>query len=62
VKKGEREPLDKVDAVIVRGQGVRALHQHELFKLNGSKDEEDVGLLITFIGDESDKLGLAVDW
>ena len=62
VRKGELKPLGGVNAVVVRGQVMPVLHLHELLKLNGSSDEEeDLELLVTFIGDEERKLGLAVD-
>lgn len=61
IRKGEMKPLGGINAVVVRGQVLPVLHLHELLKLKGSTDEEDIELLVTFIGDEEKKLCLAVD-
>jgi two-component system chemotaxis sensor kinase CheA len=61
IRKGEMKPLGGINAVVVRGQVMPVLHLHELLKLKGSTDEEDIELLVTFIGDEEKKLCLAVD-
>jgi two-component system chemotaxis sensor kinase CheA len=61
VRKGEMKPLGGINAVVVRGQVMPVLHLHELLKLKSCSDDDDLELLVTFIGDEERKLGLAVD-
>ena len=59
-KKSDVKSLGKTDAILVRDRVIPVVHLHKMLGLQGS-DEEDLELLITYLGDESTKLGLVVD-
>ena len=59
-KKSDVRSLGKTDAIIVRDRVIPVVHLHKLLGIEG-EDEENLELLITYLGDESTKLGLAVD-
>jgi two-component system chemotaxis sensor kinase CheA len=59
-RKSDVRSLGKTDAIIVRDRVIPVVHLHKLLGIPG-QDEENLELLITFLGDENTKLGLAVD-
>jgi len=59
-RKSEVKSLGKTDAIVVRNRVIPVVHLHELLGIDG-EDEETMELLITYLGDENTKLGLAVD-
>ena len=59
-RKNDVKHLGKTDAIIVRDHVIPVVHLHKLLGINGA-DEEDLELLITYLGDENNKLGLVVD-
>ncbi len=59
-RKADVKSLGKTDAILVRDRVVPVIHLHKLLGLKGL-DEEDLELLITYLGDEETKLGLVVD-
>ncbi len=59
-KKSDVKSLGKTDAIIVRDRVIPVVHLHKLLGIEG-EDEENLELLITYLGDENTKLGLAVD-
>jgi two-component system chemotaxis sensor kinase CheA len=59
-KKSDIKSLGRTDAILVRDRVIPVVHLHKVLGLQGS-DEEDLELLITYLGDESTKLGLVVD-
>jgi two-component system chemotaxis sensor kinase CheA len=59
-KKSDVKSLGKTDAIVVRDRVIPVVHLHKLLGIPG-EDEENLELLITYLGDESTKLGLAVD-
>lgn len=59
-KKSDVKSLGKTDAILVRDRVIPVVHLHKMLGLEGS-DEEDLELLITYLGDENTKLGLVVD-
>ena len=59
-KKSDVKSLGKTDAIIVRDCVIPVVHLHKLLGIEG-EDEENLELLITYLGDETTKLGLVVD-
>ncbi len=59
-KKSDVHSLGKTDAIVVRDRVIPVVHLHRLLGLEGD-EEENIELLITYLGDENTKLGLAVD-
>ncbi|MEM2099242.1 MAG: chemotaxis protein CheA [Candidatus Bathyarchaeia archaeon] len=59
-KKSEIRSLGKTDAIVVRDHVIPVVHLHKLLRLPGA-NEEDLELLIIYLGGEEEKLGLAVD-
>ncbi len=59
-KQSDIKSLGKTDAIVVRDHVIPVVHLHELLGLSGN-GEESLELLITYLGDESTKLGLVVD-
>lgn len=59
-RKNEITSLGKTDAIVVRNHVIPVLHLHKMLGLDGG-DEEDLELLITYLGDEENKLGVVVD-
>ncbi len=59
-RKSEIQSLGKTDAIIVRNHVIPVLHLHRMLELEG-EDEEDLELLITYLGDEENRLGVVVD-
>jgi two-component system chemotaxis sensor kinase CheA len=59
-KQSDIKSLGKTDAIVVRDHVNPVVHLHELLGLSGN-GEESLELLITYLGDESTKLGLVVD-
>lgn len=59
-RKSEVKSLGKTDAIVVRDRVIPVVHLHKLLNIEG-KDEEDLELLITYLGDENTKVGLVVD-
>jgi len=60
VKKADVQKLGKTDAIVVRDHVIPMLHLHQMLNLQGS-DEEELELLIIYLGDENSKMALAVD-
>jgi two-component system chemotaxis sensor kinase CheA len=60
VKKADVKSLGKTNAIIVRDHVIPMVHLHQLLNLPDS-NEDDLELLITFLGDENTKMGLVVD-
>jgi two-component system chemotaxis sensor kinase CheA len=60
VKKAEVQRLGKTNAIIVRNRVIPMAHLHQMMNLPGS-DEEDMEVLIIYLGDENTKMALAVD-
>ncbi len=59
-RKSDVKSLGQTDAIIVRDRVIPVVHLHKMLGIPG-KDEEDLELLITYLGDENSKLGLVVD-
>lgn len=59
-RKSEVRSLGKTDAILVRDRVIPVVHLHKLLGIEG-EDEEDLELLITYLGDENTKVGLVVD-
>jgi two-component system chemotaxis sensor kinase CheA len=59
-RKSQVQSLGKTDAIVVRNHVIPVVHLHEMLELDGP-DEEDLELLITYLGDENSKLGVVVD-
>ncbi|NLE06728.1 MAG: chemotaxis protein CheA, partial [Crenarchaeota archaeon] len=59
-RKSDVKSLGNTDAILVRNRVIPVVHLHKLLGIDG-EDEEDLELLITYLGDENTKLGLAVD-
>jgi two-component system chemotaxis sensor kinase CheA len=59
-RKSDVKTLGKTDAIIVRNHVIPVVHLHKMLNLEGG-DEEDLELLITYLGDEENKLGVVVD-
>jgi two-component system, chemotaxis family, sensor kinase CheA len=59
-RKSQIRSLGKADAIIVRNRVIPVVHLHKMLDLEG-QDEEDLELLITYLGDEDTKLGVVVD-
>lgn len=59
-RKSDIQSLGKTNAIIVRDQVIPVLHLHRMLGLEGG-DEEDLELLITYLGDEENKLGVIVN-
>ena len=59
-RKSEIKSLGKTDAIVVRDRVIPVVHLHKLLGIEG-EDEEDLELLITYLGDENTKVGLVVD-
>jgi two-component system chemotaxis sensor kinase CheA len=59
-RKSEIKSLGKTDAIVVRNHVIPVVHLHKILNLEGD-DEEDLELLITYLGDEENKLGVVVD-
>ena len=59
-RKSEVRSLGKTDAIVVRDRVIPVVHLHKLLGIEG-EDEEDLELLITYLGDENTKVGLVVD-
>ncbi|MGD6805443.1 MAG: chemotaxis protein CheW [Candidatus Bathyarchaeia archaeon] len=60
VKKAEVQKLGKTDAILVRNHVIPMVHLHQMLNLNGS-DEDELEVLIIYLGDENTKMALAVD-
>ncbi|MCW4003127.1 MAG: chemotaxis protein CheA [Candidatus Bathyarchaeota archaeon] len=60
VKNADVRSLGKSKAILVRDHVIPMVHLHELLGLPGS-NEEELELLITYLGDENTKMGLVVD-
>ncbi len=60
VKKSDVKSLGKTNAILVRDRVIPMVHLHQLLSLPGS-NEDELELLITFLGDENTKMGLVVD-
>jgi two-component system chemotaxis sensor kinase CheA len=59
-RKSQVKSLGKTDAILVRNHVIPVVHLHKMLGLDGP-DEEDLELLITYLGDETTKLGVVVD-
>jgi two-component system chemotaxis sensor kinase CheA len=59
-RRNDVKSLGQTDAILVRDRVIPVMHLHKMLGFNGA-DEEDLELLITYLGDESSKLGLVVD-
>ncbi len=59
-RKSQIRSLGKADAILVRNRVIPVVHLHKMLDLDG-QDEEDLELLITYLGDEETKLGVVVD-
>lgn len=59
-RKSQIKSLGHADAIIVRKHVIPVVHLHKMLGLDGP-DEEDLELLITYLGDEDTKLGVVVD-
>ncbi len=59
-RKNQVQSLGKTDAIVVRNHVIPVVHLHKMLGLDGP-DEEDLELLITYLGDEDSKLGVVVD-
>jgi two-component system chemotaxis sensor kinase CheA len=60
VDKGEAKSLGKTKAIVVRNHVIPMVHLHELLKLPDS-NEDELELLIIYLGDENTKIGIVVD-
>ena len=60
VKKSEVQKLGKTEAIVVRDRVIPMVHLHRLLNLPES-DEEELEVLIIYLGDENSKMALAVD-
>jgi two-component system chemotaxis sensor kinase CheA len=60
VKKSDVQKLGKTNAIVVREHVIPMMHLHQMLNLPGS-DEEELELLIIYLGDENSKMALAVD-
>ena len=60
VKKNDVKALGKTDAIIVRDHVIPMVHLHQLLNLPDS-NEDELELLIIYLGDENTKMGLVVD-
>jgi two-component system chemotaxis sensor kinase CheA len=60
-KKSVIKSLGRTDAIMVRDRVIPVVHLHKMLGIQCSTEEEDLELLITYLGDESTKLGLVVD-
>jgi two-component system chemotaxis sensor kinase CheA len=60
VKKADVQRLGKTNAILVRDRVIPMVHLHQLLGLPGL-DEDEMELLIIYLGDENTRLGLAVD-
>lgn len=58
--KSKIQSLGKADAIVVRNHVIPVVHLHKMLNLDGP-DEDDLELLITYLGDEDSKLGVVVD-
>ncbi len=59
-RKSDVKLLGKTDALVVRDHIIPVVHLHKLLGIDGV-EEEDLELLITYLGDENTKIGLVVD-
>ena len=59
-RKSDVKSLGQTDAIVVRDRVIPVVHLHKLLGFEG-EDEENLELLITYLGDENTKLGLVVD-
>jgi two-component system chemotaxis sensor kinase CheA len=59
-RKNQVQSLGKANAIVVRNHVIPVVHLHKMLELEGP-DEEDLELLITYLGDEDSKLGVVVD-
>jgi two-component system chemotaxis sensor kinase CheA len=59
-RRSDVKSLGRTDAILVRDRVIPVVHLHKVLGLAGS-DEEDLELLISYLGDEETKLGLVVD-
>jgi two-component system, chemotaxis family, sensor kinase CheA len=59
-KKSDVKSLGQTDAIIVRDRVIPVVHLHSMLGFQGT-EEEDLELLITYLGDENTKMGLVVD-
>jgi two-component system chemotaxis sensor kinase CheA len=60
VKRNDVRSLGKTNAIIVRDRVIPMVHLHQLLSLPDS-NEDELELLITYLGDENTKIGLVVD-
>jgi two-component system chemotaxis sensor kinase CheA len=60
VKKANVQKLGRTEAIVVRDHVIPMMHLHKLLHLPDS-DEEELELLIIYLGDEHTKMALAVD-
>ncbi len=60
VKRSDVKSLGKTNAILVRDRVIPMVHLHQLLSLPDS-NEEELELLITYLGDENTKMGLVVD-
>jgi two-component system chemotaxis sensor kinase CheA len=60
VKKADVQKLGKTNAIVVRDRVIPMVHLHHMLGLPES-DEEELELLIIYLGDENTKMALAVD-
>ena len=60
VKKTDVKSLGKTNAIIVRDRVIPMVHLHQLLSLPDS-NEDELELLITYLGDENTKMGIVVD-
>jgi two-component system chemotaxis sensor kinase CheA len=60
VKRSEVQKLAKTDAILVRNHVIPMVHLHQMLNLQGM-DEEDMEVLIIYLGDENTKMALTVD-
>jgi len=60
VNKADVKSLGKTNAIIVRDRVIPMVHLHQLLGLPDS-NEDELELLITYLGDENTKMGIVVD-
>jgi len=60
VKRADVKSLGKTNAILVRDHVIPMIHLHQLLNLPDS-NEDELELLITYLGDENTKMGLVVD-
>lgn len=60
VKKSDVQKLGRTEAIVVRDRVIPMMHLHRLLHLPDS-DEDELELLIIYLGDENTKMALAVD-